>query len=487
MLIPWSEGTLHHLDSQRRIRNLAYASLALYVLVCQPFAFLSQGKPKSTSEGTLNEDKQFQVAAAHYQTKEYELAKTDLQPLLVRFPENFEANKLMGLVYVATGDDRMAVIFLKKASALQPHATLVRVQLANTLFRLGDKLTAELEFKEALKLDPGNFEANQALAGFYASAGKLSSAIPYLETAQRADPSSYSVGHDLALAYFRTHDLTSARDQAKQTLKTHNKAELHNLMAQIDEASASYVEAAKEYQQAAQMEPNEQYIFDWGYELLAHRTFEPARSVFANGVRLHPDSTKLHIGLGAAQYSLGKYEEAIQTFCNATDLNPTDPRAYLYLGRALNAPTPKIDEAVMRMQRFVKLQPKNPLAYYYYAISLIAASRDQNSKPEYEKIEALLTRAIALRPASYEPHLQLATIYADQQKYDEAVRDYLYAISLQPNAPEPHYRLAQAYTRMGDTTRGEKELQRYQYLQAQIAAENKRERREIQEFTFRAR
>lgn len=487
MLVPWSERTLHHLGSQRRIRSLAYTSVALYVLVCHPFALSAQRIAKSTAERTLNEDKQFQVAVAHYQAKEYQLAKADLQPLLVRFPENFEVNQLMGLVYVATGNDRMAVIFFRKASAVQPQATSVRVQLANSLLRLGDKLTAELEFKQALKLDPQNFEANRALAGFYTSTGKLSSAIPYLEMAQHADPSSYAVGRDLALAYFRTHDLSSAHDQAVKTLKTHNTAELHNLMAEIDEASASYVEAAKEYQQAAQMEPNEQYIFDWGYELLSHRTFEPARSVFAKGVRLHPDSIKLHLGLGAALYSLGKYEQAIQTFCNATDLDPTDPRAYLYLGRALNAPTPKIDEAVMRMQRFVKLQPKNALAYYYFAISLIAASRDQNLKPDYEKIEALLTRAIALGPASYEPHLQLATIYADQQKYDEAVTEYVDAISLQPNAPEPHYRLAQAYTRMGDKTRGEKELQRYQFLQAQMAAKNKREQREIQEFTFRAR
>ena len=487
MSILWSERTIDHLDSQRRIRNLAYISLALYLLVCQPLASVAQRKANPTSERTLNEDKQFQAAAAHYQAKEYELAKADLQPLLVRFPENFEVNKLMGLVCVAMGDDRMAVIFLRKASLLQPHASLVRIQLAHSLSRLGDKLTAESEFKEALRLDPRNFEANRALAGFYTSTGKLSSAIPYLEAAQRAGPTNYAVGHDLALAYFRTHDLISARNQAEKTLKIRDTAELHNLIAQIAEASASYVEAAKEYQQAAEMEPNEQYIFDWGYELLSHRTFEPARSVFAKGVRLHPDSIKLHIGLGAALYSLGKYEEAIQTFCNATDLDPADPRAYLYLGRALNAPTPKIDEAVMRMQRFVRLRPKDPLAYYYYALSLLRASQNHQSRPDYGKIEALLERAITLGQALFEPHLQLAITYADQQRYAEAVKEYLRAISLQPDAPEPHYRLAQAYTRMGDNTRGEKELQRYQFLQAQMAAKNKRERREIQEFTFRAR
>jgi Flp pilus assembly protein TadD len=73
-------------------------------------------------------------------------------------------------------------------------------------------------------------------------------------------------------------------------------------------------------QRAAQIEPSERNILDWGSELLLHRTIEPAVEVFTSGVGRYPKSPEMWIGLGIALHLRGNYDEAVQSLVQATDL-----------------------------------------------------------------------------------------------------------------------------------------------------------------------
>ena len=55
--------------------------------------------------------------------------------------------------------------------------------------------------------------------------------------------------------------------------------------------------------------------------------------VFAHGNRLFPRSVRMLIGLGAAWFARGSYDQAVQRICEASDLNPSDPVPYLFLGK----------------------------------------------------------------------------------------------------------------------------------------------------------
>jgi hypothetical protein len=61
---------------------------------------------------------------------------------------------------------------------------------------------------------PDSFEANYELAELYLSAGSIKAGIQYLEKAQRLNPSHYSSGYDLALAYLETHEFAKAQIEA---------------------------------------------------------------------------------------------------------------------------------------------------------------------------------------------------------------------------------------------------------------------------------
>ena len=95
----------------------------------------------------------------------------------------------------------------------------------------------ELKFKAALRLNPDSFEANYNLGELYLHAGRLLDGIPYMEKAQALQPAHYTSGYDLALAYFETRNYLMARQHIRAMLSRADSAELHSLLADVEEAA----------------------------------------------------------------------------------------------------------------------------------------------------------------------------------------------------------------------------------------------------------
>ena len=112
--------------------------------------------------------------------------------------------------------------------------------------------------------------------------------MPFLQQAQQINPSSYDNGYDLSLAYSLTGRPAEARALVQDLLKKKNTAELHNLLGEIEEKDGKFVAAANEFEAAAHMDPSESNLFDWGSELLLHRTLGPAIEVFQHATERYP-------------------------------------------------------------------------------------------------------------------------------------------------------------------------------------------------------
>ena len=152
------------------------------------------------------------------------------------------------------------------------------------------------------------------------------------------------------------------------------------------------------------------------------------------------------VGLGVALYAEGKYDDAVQTLCAAVDLDPTDPKPFQFLGKVSTVSPARIPDIRKRLQKFVQLYPNNGPAIYYYAMSLWRRSEGE-SAADLGTVEALLKRAIAAAPALYEAHFELGILYQDQQKYQDAIREFNQTVTLRPDFNRAHYRLFLLYTR----------------------------------------
>src|SRR6266403_4002280 len=331
-------------------------------------------------------DRQFQAAVAQYESGRLPEAAAALEALLREVPESFEVHELLGTVYAAESQDIKANEHLAKAVRLKPDSASAQMSHAINQVRLGELPRAEAEFKKALDLEPLNYDANHNLGELYVRAGKVPAATPYLEHAQRINPAAYDNGYDLVLAYIVTNRLADARQLLQDLLKRRDSAELHNLLAEVEEKDGKFVAAANEYEVAAHLDPSEGNLFDWGSELLLHRTLDLAITIFEKAAERYPNSPRIAIGLGIAYYSRGNYDDAVKSLLHAADLSPADARVYPFLSRAYDSSPSQADEVIARFRRFAAQQPKNGRAQYYYAMSLWKGKRAQDPNLDLTQI-----------------------------------------------------------------------------------------------------
>jgi tetratricopeptide (TPR) repeat protein len=452
------------------------------ILFCSLVTYASFALARQNQGDSL--DQQFQSAAGQYHAGNFTEAANQLEKLSARAPNSFEVHELLGLVYAAQSKPEQSVEQLQIAVQLKPDSAAARTNLATSLLHSGKSDAAEEQFRQALTLEPDDFQANHNLAEFYIQSGKLPQAIPLLEKAQQIQPSSYDNGYNLALAYFLTGRLSESRQVVQSITQQKDSGELHNLLGKIDEKEGKFVEAANEFETATRMDPSEDNLFVWGSELLLHRTYEPAIQVFQQATQRFPNSPRLWIGLGMALYSRGRYEDSIKALLTAADLNPADPRCYLFLSKAYLSSPGQADDVIQRFRRYAELQPKNALAQYYYAVSLWKGKRSEAFAINYQQVESLLQKSIALDDKLAEAHLQLGILYADQHEYAKSLPQYMRAVELDPNLPDAHYRLGQYYVRAGDKERAQQEFQTFQQLQAHHQAEVDKERAEVRQFVY---
>lgn len=432
-------------------------------------------------------DRQFQSAVAQYDAGRFAEAAAQLEELLPHAPRSFEIHELLGLVYAAQSQDAKAIEHLQAAVQVKPDSATARTNLAAALSHAGNSQMAGEQFRKALELAPRDYDANHNLGEYYIQSGRIADAVPLLEEAQRLDPSSYDNGYDLAQAYFLTGSLGRARLQVESLVKQKNTGELHTLLGQIEEKDGKFVPAANEFGTAAHMDPSEENLFDWGSEYLLHRTYEPAIDIFQQGTQRYPNSPRLFIGLGMALYSRGKYEEAVKALLAAADLNPSDPRCYLFLSKAYDSSPTQAEDAIRRFQRYAELEPGNALAQYYYAMSLWKGNRAADAKVDFQRVETLLRKAVTIDSSLADAHVQLGNLYADQRQYDKSIPEYTRALELDPNLADAHYRLGQDYVHTGQKERAQSEFDIYQRLRAQHLADLDKERAEVQQFVYSAK
>jgi tetratricopeptide (TPR) repeat protein len=433
---------------------------------------------------TENVNSEFQSAAAGYDAGHYADAAAQLERLLPSAAGRFEVQELLGVVYASLQQDAKAIEHLDAAVRLKPDSAVARTNLAATLTHAGKADLAGEQFVKVLELEPNSFDANHNLGEFYVQTGRLTDALPHLEQAQQIDPSSYGNGYDLALADFLAGRLSAATQVVQSLLEKKNTGELHDLLGQIDEKEGKFIAAENEFETASHLDASEENLFDWGSELLLHRTYEPAIEVFREATRRFPNSPRLMIGLGMALDLGGKFDEAVTALLTAADLDPSDARCYLYLSQAFNSSPSEAEEVKERFRRYAGLQPANALAQYYYALSLWKGSRAGNANPDLQAVESLLKRSIELDEKLPEAHLQLGNLYADRHDYAGSVPEYVRTLELNPNLADAHFRLGTDYVHLGKKDQAQQEFEIYKKLRAQHLAEVDKEKADVQQFVY---
>ena len=377
---------------------------------------------------------------------------------------------------------RQAALRVLQADASD--ATALMSLLENQLL-LRQRAEARLSAQKLTRLlsprDPRYFRVASLLAAHQ----DYVAAIPLMENVQREFPQSYEVNFNMALAYFGAQAYEKAAETLGSLINHEPRAEAYNLLASVEEQRQLYLQAVQAFQRAAELEPhNENYRFDYGYELLRHQTTDAAIAVFASGVRDFPNSGKMHVGLGCAYYVAGQYEEAARSILQSTTIDPHNRLAYFFLGKLYERAYALQDAITDKFRAYAQQSPDDPWFYYNYGTILYLRS-EADPHPDYAPAKFYLRKAVHLDPGFAEAHLQLGIIAQREGQFDRSVGFLAQAIQTNPKLARAHYRLGLAYTRLGQGDKAKLEFEAFKKLDSESQTEP--ERRQIIQFLVKGR
>lgn len=370
---------------------------------------------------------------------------------------------LVAMLAEGRGDPATALRSYRRAYEFAPKSFELYVSLAQTLLKYRSPSAAE-----PLPQPPAQLNAEQhfALGVLFAAHQLFTQAIPEFEATLGLEPGSYSVAFNLILAYRGAGQVQAAIELGRKALKERPTAELHNLVASLEETAGDYLNAVRDYQRAVELEPtNEQYSFDLGMEYLVHFTFDPAQEVFRVGTQSFPSSVRQFVGLGYAHYGTRQYLEAAEAFLAALELDPSSPSAFAAWNSLPSFLAPAEAETILpRVKRLADLHPQTAQPQYCYGVLLLRYGQTSAEPENLRLAQPLLERAIRLNPDFADAHLELGNLFVAQRANEKAVAEFEEAARRNPRSEMAHYRLGQTYRNLNQLERAQKELAVYTEL-----------------------
>ena len=263
-----------------------------------------------------------------------------------------------------------------------------------------------------------------------------------------------------------------------------SEADKHRVLGEANEKAGDPVAAEHEYAIATKLSGSEENYFSWGAELLLHRAGAAAIDVFEKGTVAYPFSERMRAALGAAYYENGQFFEAAEAMCHASDVNPTDPAPYLFLGRIEQSAKDIFPCSEERLRRFSEQHPKpeEPEANFYYGLVLAKKARQSQKEEDFASAELAFRKALSGRPLYGEVCVQLGLLYNARGKREAALVEFRKAVGAAPRLAEAHYQLSLAYRRAGETAKADQEIKKYEELHRSEEVALEKERKEMKQF-----
>ena len=341
---------------------------------------------------------------------------------------------------------------------------------------------SESQLRAELSKAPNSFEANHRLGDFYLHTARYPEAVSFLETASKIDPTNDENQYDLSLAYTEGGNLSQASKHLHEVLVHRPSADLYRLAGEVDEKLGDPLSAVHEYEQAAKLNPSEQNYFEWGSELLLHRAVWQAQEIFRKGVDAYPMSVRMQTAMGTALFAGARYDGAALRLCQASDLDPSDPNPYIFMGKIQMAAPNSLACVEPKLERFIRQRPDSSIANYMYAMSILKHQEQVPDKQAVQQAKGLLTKAVTIDPKCSEAYLQLGIIASSQRSFDTAIDFYKKAIAADPELADAYYRLGVAYDRIAQPAKAKEEFQLHDQIKQRQAEAIERQRQGVKQF-----
>jgi tetratricopeptide (TPR) repeat protein len=347
--------------------------------------------PARPSKPTPKAASPFAEGEALLQQGKLEEAKDTLEEDLRQNPSSAEGYGLLGLVCTAEKDYAGALAAFQQGLKLNPRSTGIRNDLGNLYVLQGKLDEGEKEFREVLRLEPRNPEANYDLGLVLLEKKDAAAAIPYF---QQVHPATTPSRINLVKAY----------------LEAGRSAEALRMAQELSAAEKD----------------NVQVHFTLGVLLASENQTHAAQLELEKANALQPQAFEILHNLGGVYLQNGELARAELMLQRALKLRPDSAETLYLLGRVYTAELKPVD-ALDELVRAHKLAPENTDVIY-------ALARVSMSQNYYEDAIPLLESGLKIAPQRVDLHAALGESYFMAGKVDKAIEEFNQLIQLDPAA-----------------------------------------------------
>lgn len=399
-----------------------------------------------------------------------------------RVDESVDAHTNRGMIAAEANDLKEAERHFAAAASLAPSDPSTRNNYGAILMRLGRTAEARTQFEASLKLNPDQPSALTNLAQIYFDRGQpddLRMARSLLERAAKgtSDP---EISRALVITCLKLGQVLMEKGDlrgAGRTLESAvasglDDAKIYAALAEVYEADGHYENAIPAMRLAVQRDPqNEAYHFRYG--LLLTDSHAPAAGILRlqEALKQFPNSARLWLGLGIAQFTHGQNVEAENSFKRSLEVDAKLVPALAYLG-VTYAERGLYEKAINFYEQAIALNAQTAALHYLVADTIL-----KTSNPDTTRAEKYLKRAIELDPNLAAAYLAWGRLHVRANRYSDAAPLLERAVSLQPELLEAHYQLSRVLVKLKRLDEANRELQIFKQLSEKQKAQN--ESREI--------
>jgi tetratricopeptide (TPR) repeat protein len=220
---------------------------------------------------------------------------------------------------------------------------------------------------------------------------------------------------------------------ASATLRGQGELEAQWEQARLKERAGDYAAAERVYEQALAVAPgNPETLKRLGVLQQTELKFDESIDRFKQVLDYDARYAEVNFFLGVSYFGKNEFPLAIESFRHELETAKPHRRCRYYLALAYQS-AGRLDEAISQFNRMVAENPQDEDALYQLARIYKNAS-----------VQAM-ERLRALDQDSFQLHALMGEVYADEERYPEAIKEYHMALHKRPGAPGIHYAIGVAY------------------------------------------
>ncbi len=347
-----------------------------------------------------------------------EKARELLQQLVGKSPDDMDAVLKLGQVMMNQGnnDEAMALLDEKLAGDLKkPDRERLLLAKATLQAREGKWDEAKNICQEVLKENQGNMDAHLLFGKILLGTGEAESAEIHLNQAAAARPTDEEAQTLLARSQIQNKKESLAEDTLKRAVEANpGSAPLRLELVTYYLSKKNSAQAFELLRKGLELQPNDVSLLKTLGELQAsQKDFGKAGANFAKIIKLKPEDSLGYIEMGRLMVTESRLDEALDWFRQAADKENGWPIAVPALAKIYMA-RDKPEEAVKAVRSEVAKRPDSPPMHFILGQILLATGDLKGSEEAFEK-------ASELAPNWPDPYRGLADVYMRQGNLKEAV------------------------------------------------------------------